>query len=239
MSFYTPHCDNLKLISSAVKSVSRDLREYISNKDEQSVLIYTGILSHLINTWAEVSILKIIHERNAFNGTQISYIQNNNLEMKWKKALEFSILKTYKIKNISALNPSSEEYKRYNNLLSIIDNELLDSYQSRNRIAHGQWEYAFNGELTGINRDLTQKIRSENYIRLTHRYEMFKYLSQIIHDLSISKPTFERDFNYNYKKIMIRRNYYNNDDYESYKAKRIDLKEKGKVKKKALTIQEK
>jgi len=225
------------MIDTAIKSVQRTLRDYISIEQEYNVYVYTKILSHLINTWAEVRILKLIYEHDAFQQTEISSILNcNTLEEKWTMALNYAFMKSYSISDINKILDISTPYTprtRYMALIDIIHNELLESYQVRNRIAHGQWKYAFNKELTGINSDLTRKIRTENILMLQYKLSMFKSLAQIIHDLAISKPTFERDFDTNYNNIERQKKYYHNHDYQDYVKKRVEKKKRGIARRKA------
>ena len=61
---------------------------------------------------------------------------------------------------------------------------------------------------------------------------IFKSLSQIIHDLAVSKPTFERDFDNNYRRIESQKINYARIDYERYKKWMIKKKKKGEEHKK-------
>jgi len=111
--------------------------------------------------------------------------------------------------------------------MKLISNDLLESNQLRNRISHGQWSYAFNNDLLGINESLTRQLRQENIVKLQLRLKMFISLAQIIHDLAVSKPTFERDFDRNYRKIEDQKRNFHSRDYDDYKNKMILKRERG------------
>ena len=230
-SNYFYHCENLKMIDKAIQTLQRTLRQYIAIDDEKNVYIYTKILSHLINSWVDVRILKLIYEFNAFNESEInSLISCKILKDKWLLALDFAFIKAYKISNIKNIdNPTVPYTARImrKSLVDIISDDLLESTQVRNRIAHGQWKYAFNNELTKINENIMRILKEENIIKLQLKLKMFKSLSQIIHDLAVSKPTFERDFDNNYRIIEEQKRNFHNRRYDDYKYKMIQKKQKG------------
>jgi len=103
----------------------------------------------------------------------------------------------------------------------------VESNQSRNRIAHGQWQFAFNNDLLGINKDLTAKLRKENIVKLQLRLKMFINLAQIIHDLAVSKTTFTRDFDRNYRIVEEQKQNFHNRNYEDYRKKMIMKRRRG------------
>ena len=227
-SYYVEHCENLKTLRKAIQSVQITLREYISKNDESNIYVYTKILSHLINSWAEVRVLKLIYEIGAFsNAEKTKIIKCNDLKERWQMALNIAFCKAYKIRKINSKTTSFTPRKRYEALKELIDNELLESNQLRNRIAHGQWQFAFNNDLLRINEDLTEKLRKENIVRLQLRLKMFINLAQIIHDLAVSKTTFARDFDRNYRIVEEQKQNFHNRNYEDYRNKMILKRRRG------------
>ena len=215
-SHYHEHCENLRLIEGAISSVQRTLRNYISKNDDINSEIYTKILAFLINCWADVRIIKLVFEENAFTDSEITHIiGQTSLNDKWKQSLEIACSRNFYVNNT-----------KYSMLLDVIDNQLLPSAQIRNKLAHGQWKFAFNSDLQNINQDLTNKIRADNILKIQLRYKIFKNLSQLIHDLVISTPTFDRDFEDNFRKIEEKKHQMNNRKYDVYVnnlvAKRIE-----------------
>jgi len=189
-------------------------------------------LSHLINTWAEVRVLKLIYETDAFSDIEKQkIIQTNSLNNRWEVALTIAFCKAYNIPDHKKIGKANYTPRiRYYALLDLINDDLLKSYQLRNRIAHGQWKYAFNNDLLDINRDLTGELRQENIVKLQLKLKMFISLAQIIHDLAVSTPTFERDFDTNYKKIEEQKRNFHNRSYEDYKQKMIEKRKRGLLK---------
>jgi hypothetical protein len=225
------------MIEQAIKTVGRSLREYISFDEQEKTLIYTKILSHLINSWVEVRLMKLVYECGAFSDNdKTKIIKCKELQKKWTTALNIAFCRAFAVSSPKNINKTTVPFtarNQYGALLGIIKTDLLGSSSIRNRIAHGQWKYAFNEDMMGINGALTSKLGEENILMIQFRLAMFKSLGQIIHDLAVSKPTFVRDFDANYKRIEEQRRNAQNTDYNKYRVKMILKKKKGIRRKKA------
>jgi hypothetical protein len=181
--------------------------------------------------------MKLIYEIGAFAGAEKTrIIACDALEKKWTKALDIAFCKAFNVSNPKYVSKQTtvpySAKTQYSALSSIIKTDLLESNSIRNRTAHGQWKYAFTNDMLKINGALTGKLKKENILKVQFRLAMFKSLAQIIHDLAVSKPTFERDFNANYKRIEEQRRNSLTADYNSYKEKMIAKKKRGIVKRK-------
>jgi len=228
---FEQHHQNLKQIERAISLIELALRQSISTSTEppkkpglpdenNQVYIYTKILSHLISSWIEVRVLKIAYEPQAFNAQEThEIITQKSFRDKWNTALEIAICKAYRITRNDRIAEqlSFSARARYTALRKIIDDELLSSYQIRNRIAHGQWLYAFKDDFSGIATDIMPRLRQENIVSLQIKYKLFRSLAQTIHDLAVSPKTFERDFDNNYRIIEEQQNNAHNRDYDKYK----------------------
>lgn len=226
------------MIERAIKIVQRTLRNCISQNEEVNVYVYTKILSHLVNSWIEVRLLKLINESGAYVKSQEKNIlECNSLERRWQLALDFAFCKAYKINSIKKTNKELIPYTariQRQALLDLVNKDLLDSNELRNRIAHGQWKYAFTSNYLRINGELTKSLKEENILKIQFRLAMFKSLAQIIHDLAVSKPTFERDFNNNYKVIEEQKRNSHDVDYAEYERRMVSKRIKGLEKKSKL-----
>lgn len=212
------------MLENAISAVQLSLKDSIRKNEKAKVDAFTRLLAHLVSSWIEVRVLKLIYEPNAFRDDQIKeMLKIKVLNERWKKALLFSYSKSFKISD-----PSQIQDKRYEYLANLINLDFLESNQVRNRLAHGQWKYAFNNELTAINLDLTEKIENENIMKLQIKLNIFKDIAQIIHDLTVSKPTFERDFNIYFNRVKENKNHYEKKNYERYKKILIRSHEKHK-----------
>lgn len=226
------------MIEKGIKTVQRTLREYISNDDISRSYVYTRILSHLVNSWIEVRLMKLVYTRGAFTDSEKRKILNPrySLKKKWITALKLAICNAFQLsspRDIRVPNLSTQTLEQYSKLLAIINGDVVPAFSIRNRIAHGQWKYAFTSRLININYDLTNDLKKENILVLQYRLRMFKFLAQIIHDLAVSKITFQRDFEDNLKKINNQKRNSSQSDYEEYKKRMIEYKQYGLKKKEA------
>ena len=230
---YKQICENLREIQAGIKLVQLDLRQYIAAGKTKNEYIHTKLLSYLITCWVEVRILKLAYEPPAFTQDEtIEIISSSTLENMWITALNIAICKASKISKIQdvdtiAHNIAFTARTRYKELIKLIKDDLLESIQVRNRIVHGQWLYAFTDDLMKVSSDITGRLRRENIVILQLRYALFKSLAQIIHDLAVSRPTYERDFDSNYRKIEVQRKNLHHRDVCIYRRKQIEKYQRG------------
>lgn len=231
---YANHCQNLVEVENGIKRIELDLRRFISISDSKNEYTYTKILSQLITCWAEVRILKVLYEQGAFSQSEIDAILHGRatLESKWKDSVELAFLKAYSLNRSLPVESqlTGEPRARYNQIIDLISNELLPSIQLRNRIAHGQWRTAFTSNLKNISAPLTQQLSRENIISLQLKKNILIGLALIIHDLAVSRPTFERDFDKYFRSILENRRNLHNRDYNVYKLKMIAQYQRGLLK---------
>lgn len=220
------------MLDQAIRTVQSTLREYISTYEQLKTYVYTKVLSHLINSWVEVRLMKLVYECGAFTDSEKTrIIKCKKLQTKWTMALNIAFCKAFTVgnpRNITAQTTVPFTAKtQYAALLHTIKGDLLESSAIRNKIAHGQWQYAFTNNMTKINGKLTSKLRQENILKLQFRLAMFKSLAQIIHDLAVSRRTFQRDFDANYKRIEEQQRNSRKTDYEKYKETMVLKKKRG------------
>lgn len=242
---YKKWCENVRTLEDAIVHVQRDLRLAISQQNDSKVYSYTKLLSYQIVCWCEARIMKLIHEPEVVKNTNSGLLNKPKsftspeindiisaptLKDKWLKAIQIAISKAYNVQLDTSFpnNLTFTPRVRYLEIEELISNELLPSIEIRNRIAHGQWKHAFTNDLRSTSQPHTTTLRTENIVELQLNYSMFKALAQLIHDLASSKPTFERDFDKNYRVIEQNKNNLHNRDYQSYSQKLIDKYERGK-----------
>lgn len=231
---YHKHCENLRYLKKGIDVLKLDLNQSIAQEDEIKINIYNKLLSSTITSWAEVRILKLVNEPNGFTDYERQFIEvrNLSLQQKWEKALKISICKAYDIDfitsdnrlisdNIVRSNLSNDMRIKFDELKNIINNDLVPSIDIRNKIAHGQWKYPISNDFRSVNIELENEFRNENIIRFCYRINVFENLSQIIHDLCISKPTFERDFDRLFANIKSEKGRDNIKTYERHCRQKI------------------
>jgi hypothetical protein len=219
------------MVSKAITRVQLTLKEYIRDKKELEVSIFTRLFSHLVNTWTEIRVLKLIYENGAFTDSEkTELVETDVAEKRWMKALTIAFCKAYSIVpvNENKIDINSAEGKKFKILKDVISKDLLLSIEVRNRIAHGQWKFTFNGKLTALNNDIQKRLDQENIVTLQLKYETFQNLAKMIHDLAVSRLTFERDFTKYLRRLEGQRKNIYNRSYLEFKKMLVEEGKQGK-----------
>ncbi len=231
---YRYHVENLREIELTISHISRLSRNTIASRDpENSLRSLLRLYSFLIGAWAETRLKKLLNEERGFNEFDRNEIINTSTQIdQWKLTIEKAFRNHYGIRNAKLNNISLGETTaaRFEILNKVIFEDLKILIEIRNKLAHGQWIYPFNSEGTSIEQDKYQLINQENLQSLQFKYTLIKHLSDTVHDLVVSKATFERDFDIHFKqlnqvKINLKRKQYS--DYENMLiTKRIESRRK-------------
>ena len=112
----------------------------------------------------------------------------------------------------------------------MLKDELQPIIELRNKLAHGQWIYLLNSEGNDIAQTQMNKLRVENLLSLQFKRNLITYLSSVIHDLVVSKPTFERDFDNHFRAIIETKRNLLHRNYDDYVEKMRQKYQKGKDK---------
>lgn len=232
---YHLHCENLRHLKRGIDVLKSDLNKSIAQEDEIKINIYNKLLSGIITSWSEVRVLKLINEPNGFTYFERCFIEDKNLSLegKWRKALIIAICKAYSINYLCPNNKliknnaverilSIDVKNKFKELSDIIDNDLVPSINIRNKIAHGQWKYPITRDFKSIDVNLQNQFYNENITVFSYRINVFEKLSQMIHDLCVSKPTFERDFDRLFANIRSEKGRNHNETYEKHCSSKVE-----------------
>ncbi len=234
---YKNHCKNLEVLEKAISLIEKNIKDSIKTRNEVSEKIYTRILCTFIVSWLEMRLLKLINEvedyknllsKKIFEKQEIiEILKGNTLLDKWKITLNFSAVKAYNVKlnkdhlKIQDFCGQKTFSLRYNSLISIIDNEFKPIITIRNRVDHGQIKYAYENTPISFSQDITTDINKLNLIQLRNIMKIFKNIANMIHDLTVSKKTFERDYD-QYSTIIDNVKMINTDaEYKKYKSRMV------------------
>lgn len=180
------------------------------------------ILSGIQVSWAEESIKRLFYEKNLLTDNQRNYLlQRPALDQRWYKTLKvvFCIAydlvpigdetcETVKIEN-ERRNLGNELVDQYLELKSIIKDQLVPNFSIRNKVQHGEWEFAFKPSYSiDYSQDLTDKVNYENIITATSRYTLVNAFYQMLVDLgrfksnSFALDSMVTPFEYFYNNFM-------------------------------------
>ena len=105
-------------------------------------------------------------------------------------------------KNINQRNLGHDSYQRYKTLNDIINNELGNFIEIRNKIAHGQWHVAFS-DSGNVNNEITAHVWKLSKKDLLILKTLVINIPAILNILFQSKKTFERDFDKIINKVLL------------------------------------
>ncbi|WP_333599883.1 hypothetical protein [Flavobacterium sp.] len=210
-----------------------DFRKIDIRKKEQS---FNRILSGIQVSWAEESLKRLLYEKDLLNDNQRNYILKKPLIEKW--------LETFKIVFCIAydLMPANDEFciqvdirrernnlgnelvEQYLLLRKIISENLTPNFAIRNKVQHGEWNFAFEAPISEVfSQNLTDKIKKENIVTTTSRYLIVNSIYNMIVDLgrfksnSFALDSITTPFEYFYEKYVKKIN------FEIEKIKHCDL----------------
>lgn len=231
-TIYKFHVANLRAISISIVQIRRIIHEAIAADNSQLVDSLTRLFSLTLGAWAETRLRKLLYEENGFSEQERNSIDDQSNQFgKWKKTIETAVRSHYHIPSgpLTDVNVPHSVYSRYQTLQAILENDLKPVIEMRNKLAHGQWVYPFTDSLE-LSVSLKAAIENENVLSLQFKHLMLTHLSQIIHDLVVSRPTFERDFDDNYRKFAGVKENLTNRSFEKYCSKLKEGAMKGKQK---------
>lgn len=216
---YAAHVENLKYIQYSIDEIFTLAKLKIKCKQENTDN-FKSIIRLLIlqlGIWSEARYNKLICEYKynsstkdkIFTELELNLLNLNKEKIKqWNTIVELSFRKHYNIYigyELSAVNLGQDKFDKYINIVDIIKIHLQSIIEIRNKLAHGHWINQLTPNAQQINNINITSIDSENILTLEKKYQILKYLSQILHDLIISQSTFDRDFDKYYKEIIDRK----------------------------------
>lgn len=155
------------------------------------------ILSGVQVSWAEECIKRLLYEKGLFTDNQRTYlIEQPALDQKWYATLKVVFCIAYELVpphdetcntvriERERRNLGDELVDHYLELRAIITDHLVPNFSIRNKVQHGEWEYAFMPKYSAeFSQDITDKITNENVVTTTSRFTLVNAIYQLIVDL--------------------------------------------------------
>ena len=237
-TIYKFNVENLRSISTAIVQIKRSIHQAIATENQQLVSSFTCLFALSLGAWAETRLRKLLYEANGFSEQdRIIINEETNQFNKWKKSIELAIRSHYAIPTapLTDINLTHSVFSRYSTLMSILETDLKPVIEIRNKLAHGQWVFPFTSSLE-LSTEHKTSIERENTLSLQFKHSILVHLSQIIHDLVVSRPTFERDFDSNYRKLSGTKQNLENRPFDNYCTQLKTRYSRGKEKRKLNTL---
>lgn len=226
---YKYHSENLKALDGALLYSSIATKQAIRNQQSSQTIMFTRMYFLLLGAWAEVRLLKLLHESGGFPvSIRRNTMSKDKLYEKWQEALSSAFEHKYEC-TINKL-PKTPKL-RFDEISKYMAKYLQPVIIVRNRLAHGQLIYPLNNELTKISEETKAIYETENILLLQHKKRLLNEIANTIHDLVVSKPTFERDFDNHFKKIEYIERDLSTRSYKKYTIALLKRHNDGKIKK--------
>jgi len=139
---------------------------------------------------------------------------------------------------INEQNVSHTAFHRYQSVTEIVETDLRTVIEVRNKLAHGQWVYPLNSACTNVEQSKYTLINHENILSLQFKLTLVPKVADIVHDLAVSLPTFERDFDTHYKQVVGTRRNLKNRSFEQYKVQLVEKRNRGISRRRAIRQQD-
>lgn len=216
---YRFHVENLRAVDAGLERVARSIRDAIGRSDSHTVYAFVRVYALLLGAWAECRLRKLLYEPSGFTNQQRTAIVSKQTQLdQWQAALEKAFRKQYNVKRalLSTNNLTFTAYSRYVALSEMLANDLRHIVELRNKLAHGQWAYPLNDDGNDVAQEQMDALRGETLLSLQLKKNLILRLSEIIHDLVVSEPTFQRDFDGHYRAVVETRRHLEKRSYDSY-----------------------
>ncbi len=217
---YRFHTANLRALKAAKSQIAPLARAAIATRRQAELSSLLKLYAFLVGAWAEVRLQKVVHEPKAFSDDERSLILGKSTQLdQWKTLAETAFRKHYAIGGSSSMkNLPFTPRSRFEAILSLFNNELKTVITVRNKLAHGQWEFALNGNNDAIEPGMMAELRKENFLSLQFKDDLIGCIAEIVNTLSVSRETFERDFDALFSSLEQLQSNLKNRQYAKYEA---------------------
>ena len=200
---YQFHVRNLRSVTAGLQHVFASGREAIARAHQEGVNTHVRLVSFLLGVWSEARLLKLLYEPNGFSEPERCKVLKETALTRWQVLVELAFRKHYNIPQSELRPPKlpSTAHFRLAKLQEALQTELRAVITMRNKLAHGQWAYPLNDVLDDVAQEQMEALRKENLLSLRQKFRLLDILCNVIHDLSVSRRTFERDWDDHFREF--------------------------------------
>lgn len=202
---YAAHVSNLRALNAALTHVHRQLNYLLASEQDIAAQALLKIYVFLIGAWAEVRLLKMLHEPHAAADVHRQKILAESTQLdRWKMSIEVGFRSKHNvpIAPLSKYTLPATQYFLFEELVNLINEELSPIISIRNKLAHGQWSRILTANLDDFSPDMMALLNTENALSAKLKRNILEYLCRIIHDLFNSPGAFQRDFDTHHRNLM-------------------------------------
>lgn len=196
LDMFTVHLENTRALDRAFDIVARECKDAIRRQDSDAVEALTKTCAFLLGAKMENRLFRLLHEDGAFDAAARTRIMGkSSIERSWLAAIDesFAARRGLRLRAVpSGLNFTDKA--RRQELIGLVRDELGPVITLRNILAHGQWHRALTAERSGISPERMQILKTTRLWHLLMKANLLEHLVKLLHDLSVTRFAFERDF---------------------------------------------
>jgi hypothetical protein len=233
---YEFHVANVRAVDDALKRISLAARQAIAAEKIKTLNAFIRTYVLLLAAWAECRLRKLLYEPDAFMEAHRNLILSQSTELeRWSRTIELAFRNHYEVPNadLSVETLPHSVYSQYETINELVNSDLSPVILLRNKLAHGQWAFPLNESGDDVAQKQHDALRTENLLSLQLKKKLLDSLAAIIHDLVVSKPTFERDFDSHFSHIINARINLRTRSYQKYAASLREKLQRGMDRKQA------
>ena len=193
---FSRHSENLTAVLATLKQVERAHKRAIKEGDAPSERAMRKVHTLLLGVFAEAALRKILTDPTGFNERERHLIWGIRSQVdRWLAAVDFAARRHYKVLTHQSLDEVllPQDLLRIQEVNGLLKNDLEPVITDRNRLAHGQWVWQLTSR--SENKFAPQSaIYDYNYSALSARFKLLQSIGRLVNALSVSEPTFDRDF---------------------------------------------
>jgi hypothetical protein len=210
--------ENLRAAERGLTQAERFHKDAIRRNDQPAIEFAARMHQLMVGMSAEAMLRKIITNPAGFNSKERSILLKESQLERWLRAVELAFRRHYAVPlhlEIDASTVEKESVGRFEAVNAILEEDLAEVIDGRNKIAHAQWKWLINSRETKVSGSAPEPL---NYRAISSRSKAIRAIAALINDLVISEPTFKRDYETRYSEITEAQKGFEGVDYDAYVA---------------------
>lgn len=205
--------ENLREAVGGLRQAERQHKDAIRRGDEAAIVFCRRIHQLMVGLVAEGGLRKIIADPAGFNEKERGLLLREKQLERWLRTVEYAFRHHYSVplhREIDTASVGATTANQYAQIASLLEGELEPIISTRNKIAHAQWSWIMNNKETTIAGPAPATM---NYRAIEHRAKAIGAIIDLVTDLVVSEPTFQRDYETHFGEITRQRALFDGADY--------------------------
>lgn len=199
---FTKHAQNLAELKRTRTQLERLHKDAIRRNSAQEIAALAQVQYMLLGVEIEATLRKIVTDPTGLSPTHQNVIWGEKSKAdQWLKLLIVAFERHYNRGvnanwTVDSLTPTDRA--RYDAVRELVDKKLRPIIERRNKLAHGQWLWHLKSQQENQFKNLPRQGPPPDYFSLHSLTRAVESIAGLILTLTVSRPTFERDFDKHY-----------------------------------------